>query len=422
MARWRWPWARPGRLPDALARGISRRTRPGRRAVHDAGTRAGETRRSGEQLGEIVVGLGPGSYSGVRQAIAAATGLALATGRAAARAAFVGGADAGPWLLSGRRRRAARRVLLHRVQEAAMPGRPRAAARPAGVAGASGRTARRGPSCAVETVPPGLPPGDAGALPARGSCCSRPRRPCCRRWNRSTCARVTSPCPSPAREHRSHPTRCWAEIDLGAIRHNVAAVRAAVGPGVAILAVVKADAYGHGLAPVARALADTGEVAVFGVANVDRGRTPARGVARRRRHGALARAARRTRGGRADGTAAVGVEHRGGRGLRPARRGVGPRAVRASRSRWIPAWVGGRPAAGVAGVARGGRRVARVAAGGGGHASAFRRRGRGVQHGSTGPLRQLGNESPARRCTTRRKTARACSALRTTRATSCGRG
>ena len=39
-----------------------------------------ETRRDGQQLGEIIVGLGPGSYSGVRQAIAAATGLALATG------------------------------------------------------------------------------------------------------------------------------------------------------------------------------------------------------------------------------------------------------------------------------------------------------------------------------------------------------
>ena len=45
-------------------------------------------------------------------------------------------------------------------------------------------------------------------------------------------------------------------------------MRGRVGPGVAILAVVKADAYGHGLAPVARALAATGEVACFGVANV----------------------------------------------------------------------------------------------------------------------------------------------------------
>lgn len=35
---------------------------------------------AGAALGEIVVGLGPGSYSGVRQAIAAATGLGLAFG------------------------------------------------------------------------------------------------------------------------------------------------------------------------------------------------------------------------------------------------------------------------------------------------------------------------------------------------------
>ena len=62
------------------------------------------------------------------------------------------------------------------------------------------------------------------------------------------------------------PHRTWAEIDLGAIRHNAAAVRARVGPGVKIMAIVKANAYGHGLGPVVRALAD--RVDLFGVANV----------------------------------------------------------------------------------------------------------------------------------------------------------
>ena len=60
--------------------------------------------------------------------------------------------------------------------------------------------------------------------------------------------------------------RCWAEIDLQSVRHNAAAVRAQIGPKVRFMAVVKANAYGHGVGPVARALAS--EVEMFGVANV----------------------------------------------------------------------------------------------------------------------------------------------------------
>ncbi len=45
-----------------------------------------------------------------------------------------------------------------------------------------------------------------------------------------------------------------AEIDLGAVQRNLGRVREAVGPGVRVFGVVKADAYGHGAVPVARAL------------------------------------------------------------------------------------------------------------------------------------------------------------------------
>jgi alanine racemase len=61
--------------------------------------------------------------------------------------------------------------------------------------------------------------------------------------------------------------RCWAEIDRRALRHNASVVRKRLGPGVEMLAIVKADGYGHGLVGVARALAQ--EVKFFGVANLE---------------------------------------------------------------------------------------------------------------------------------------------------------
>lgn len=45
----------------------------------------------------------------------------------------------------------------------------------------------------------------------------------------------------------------WAEVDVGCIRRNVASLRAMVAPGKRLLAVVKADGYGHGAVPAARA-------------------------------------------------------------------------------------------------------------------------------------------------------------------------
>lgn len=46
--------------------------------------------------------------------------------------------------------------------------------------------------------------------------------------------------------------RSWAEIDLGAIADNVAAIRGLIGEKTRLMAVVKANAYGHGAEPVAR--------------------------------------------------------------------------------------------------------------------------------------------------------------------------
>lgn len=43
----------------------------------------------------------------------------------------------------------------------------------------------------------------------------------------------------------------WAEIDLSAIAFNVETIKAALGPGTRLCAVVKADAYGHGAVRVA---------------------------------------------------------------------------------------------------------------------------------------------------------------------------
>lgn len=50
----------------------------------------------------------------------------------------------------------------------------------------------------------------------------------------------------------------WVEIDLAALRHNFLQVQSRVGPQAKILAVVKSDAYGHGMIPVAEELAGAG--------------------------------------------------------------------------------------------------------------------------------------------------------------------
>ena len=59
-------------------------------------------------------------------------------------------------------------------------------------------------------------------------------------------------------------SRVWAEIDLDALGHNLGWIRRRVGPGPALILVVKADAYGHGAVAVAHHALASG-VAALGV-------------------------------------------------------------------------------------------------------------------------------------------------------------
>jgi alanine racemase len=61
-----------------------------------------------------------------------------------------------------------------------------------------------------------------------------------------------------------------AEVSLGALRENCRQARTLVGPGVGVLAVVKADGYGHGAAQAARAFLEGG-AAGLGVSMVAEG-------------------------------------------------------------------------------------------------------------------------------------------------------
>jgi len=74
--------------------------------------------------------------------------------------------------------------------------------------------------------------------------------------------------PATARPPFSRPT--WAEIDLSALRHNVRLLADLAHPA-RLLAVIKANAYGHGVSIVAPALDVMEEVAMLGVASVDEG-------------------------------------------------------------------------------------------------------------------------------------------------------
>jgi alanine racemase len=64
----------------------------------------------------------------------------------------------------------------------------------------------------------------------------------------------------------------WLEVDLEAIAHNVRRVVEMVGPDVCVMAVLKADGYGHGAIRVARTALNNG-AGYLGVASINEGTT-----------------------------------------------------------------------------------------------------------------------------------------------------
>lgn len=64
--------------------------------------------------------------------------------------------------------------------------------------------------------------------------------------------------------------RAWIALNLEHLRHNVAALQALLPPGCRLMPVVKANAYGHGAVPIARALSRLG-IRSFCVATAEEG-------------------------------------------------------------------------------------------------------------------------------------------------------
>lgn len=62
----------------------------------------------------------------------------------------------------------------------------------------------------------------------------------------------------------------WAEVDLKAIAHNIRELRRITNPKARFMAIVKANAYGHGIIEVARQSLENGAEAL-GVANIEEG-------------------------------------------------------------------------------------------------------------------------------------------------------
>jgi len=63
--------------------------------------------------------------------------------------------------------------------------------------------------------------------------------------------------------------RVQASVDLNAIRHNLLEVRSKLNSDTKLMVIIKADAYGHGAVPLAKAIGDSGKIDSYGVAIIE---------------------------------------------------------------------------------------------------------------------------------------------------------
>ena len=74
----------------------------------------------------------------------------------------------------------------------------------------------------------------------------------------------------PSMSNPSFYRPCWIDISLDALRHNVQLLRQRVASPVQLCAVVKANAYGHGLVPMSRVVSEEGAV-YLGISSLEEG-------------------------------------------------------------------------------------------------------------------------------------------------------
>ena len=63
--------------------------------------------------------------------------------------------------------------------------------------------------------------------------------------------------------------RVQAKVNLDAIRHNLLEIRKKLNDGTMLMAIIKADAYGHGAVPLAKSIGESGKIDYYGVAIIE---------------------------------------------------------------------------------------------------------------------------------------------------------